>query len=378
MAMFLSMLVSSALPAFATTVAVGTCMPKLVSYDSLTDAVEGAPAGSVIEVCPGVHAEQVIISKSLTLKGITVGNSGYPVIKPPSAGLAANAIGLNVPLSFWSGGQPMAAQILIQGGVNVTISDLTLDASGLGGALCTPFTLAVGVLVQDASATLNEMSVKNQSNLCGGAGVVSQNDSASPTTIIVKNSTFVNAAQAFEADGTNSSSIVIGNSFLGNPSNGFNAISVLSGNGTIESNDISDFNFPGAGTNIGSAAYGIYLECTPGGTLSNNSIANTQVGIFLDARCSTTGSLTNNTISNAPLIGIYAGGNGVVQGNHIRSSMTAIRFPAEASNLVENNVINDACAAYGSDPAAGTTTLTGNTIFNALNISLVNTTNLCP
>ena len=119
----------TALPALAATVVVGTCMPTKVSYDSMTDAVEGVPAGSIIQVCPGVHAEQVVISKSLTLKGITVGNSGYPVITPPPGGLVTNAYGLNVP-SFWGQGWGFAAQILIQGGANVTLSDLTLDAMG--------------------------------------------------------------------------------------------------------------------------------------------------------------------------------------------------------------------------------------------------------
>lgn len=146
--------------------------------------------------------------------------------------------------------------------------------------------------------------------------------------------------------------------------------------------DISDFNYPPAGTNVNAAAYGIYLTCAAGGTanwtVASNVIANTQVGIY-DA-CTTSGvTLTNNTVSNAPLIGIYAAAtNGVVQGNHIRSTMTAIRFPAGASNLVQNNLINDACAAYGSDPSAGTTTLLSNSIFNAVNVSLVNTTQLCP
>ena len=381
---FLSLLLGSALPALAATVVVGTCMPTKVSYDSITDAVEGSPAGSTIQVCPGVHAEQVVISKSLTLKGITVGNSGYPVITQPSGGFVTNAYSLDS--LFWGLGTPMAAQILIQGGANVTLSNLTFDAAGLSSALCSPFTLVVGVLAQNASATLNDVSVKNQLNMCGGGeggigiGVLSQNDTASPTTLTVKNSTFVNTAQAFEADGATVTSTVTGNSFLGSSSSSLNAITIENGNSTIESNDISDFNYPAAGTNVGGSSWGIFLNCTPGGTVTGNIIANTQVGIYLSDGCTTNGvSLTNNTISNAPLVGIFAGAtNGLVQGNHIRSSMTAIRFPAGASNLVENNVINDACAAYGSDPTAGTTTLTGNTIFNAVNVSLVNTTALCP
>ena len=378
---FLSLLLGSTFPALAATVVVGTCMPTKVSYDSITDAVEGAPAGSTIQVCPGVHAEQVVISKSLTLKGITVGNSGYPVIAPPPAGLVTNAY--SVEGAFWGLGTPLAAQVLIQGGADVTMSDLTFDATGIGSSLCSPFTLVVGVLVQNASATLNEVSVKNQLNVCGaignGQGIWSQNDTASPTTVTVKDSSFVNTAQAFEADGANVTSTVTGNSFLGNPSSPYNAITVEGGNSTIDSNDISDFNYPPAGTNVGGSSFGIFLNCTPGGTLTGNVIANTQVGIYLSNGCPTTAALTNNTISNAPLVGIFGGAiNGVIQGNHIRSTMTAIRFPAGESNLVENNVINDACAAYGSDPAAGTTTFTGNTVFNVVNVSLVNTTSLCP
>lgn len=37
---FLLVLIAAA-PAFAATVAVGTCMPNRVSYDNLTDAVQG-------------------------------------------------------------------------------------------------------------------------------------------------------------------------------------------------------------------------------------------------------------------------------------------------------------------------------------------------
>ena len=259
-----SLLLCSTLPALAATVVVGTCMPSKASYDSITDAVEGAPAGSIIEVCPGVYTEQVVISKSVTLKGITVGNSGYPVITPPPGGLLTNAY--SVDGSFWSLGVPLAAQVLIQGGADVTISDLTFDATGIGSSLCSPFTLVVGVLVQNASATLNELSVKNQLNVCGGhgngQGVWSQNDTASPTTFTVKNSTFVNTAQAFEADGANVTSTVTGNSFLGSLSSYFNAITIENGNSTIESNDISDFNYPPAAQMSGAPRSG-YSSTAP-------------------------------------------------------------------------------------------------------------------
>lgn len=41
-----SLILLSATSVWAATVVVGTCMPTKVSYDSLTDAIAGVPAGS--------------------------------------------------------------------------------------------------------------------------------------------------------------------------------------------------------------------------------------------------------------------------------------------------------------------------------------------
>lgn len=91
-------------------------------------------------------------------------------------------------------------------------------------------------------------------------------------------------------------------------------------------------------------------------------------------------SVTGNTIYNAFYIGIDVGEtNGLIQGNDIRNTMTAIRIPgSSAGNTIQNNNINDACAASGSNPAAGVNTIGTNTIANAQNVALVNTTALCP
>jgi Right handed beta helix region len=377
----LSALLVAALPSFAANVVVGSCMPNKVSYSSLNDAVLGVPAGSTIQVCPGVYTEQVVISKSLILKGITSGNAAYPVIKPPASGLAANAIGLSGS-SFWATGTPFAAQILIQGGANVTLTSLALDATGFNIVDCSP--VVVGVLVQDASVTLTDVSVKNQLNPCAatggvGSGVLVQSDIGSATTATVKRSTFTNNGQAYEADGPNVTSTVANSSFLSNPSSAYNAISILNGNSTIQGNSIANFSFPLVTSDINSASFGIYFYCVPGATAAGNTISNTQLGIYAYSSCTTNVTITNNTISDAQLIGIDAGGtNGLVQGNDIRSTQTAIRFPGGSSNTVQNNTINDACAAYGSNPAAGTNTLLGNTVANVINLSLVNSTGLCP
>jgi Periplasmic copper-binding protein (NosD) len=373
---------AASVPALSSTVVVGTCMPNKVSFDSLTDAVQGVPTGSTIQVCPGAYAEQLVISKSLTLKGITVGNGAYPVVKPPAGGLVNNAYGL-AGSGFWGQGTPFAAQILIQGGASVTLTNIAIDATGSNISSCDP--VVVGVLVQDSSATLNGVAVKNQLNPCAnpavGVGVLTQNDSPSATTITVKNTTFVNAGQSFEADGAANTSTLTNNSFAGNPTTSYNAISIETGNSTIQGNTISNFSYPPASADPNAAAYGIYLSCVPGATVTNNEIATTQVGIFVQNGCTTTAvSVTNNKISDAQLIGIDAGGtNGLIQGNDIRTAQTAIRIPGgSAGNIIQNNTINDACAAIGSNPAAGANTILTNSVSNAINLTLVNSTGLCP
>ncbi len=80
-------LLSGTFPAFATSYAVGHCKPSLTSYSTISAAVSAVPSGSIVEVCPGTYAEQVTITKPLTLQGVISGNSSQPVITVPPSGL---------------------------------------------------------------------------------------------------------------------------------------------------------------------------------------------------------------------------------------------------------------------------------------------------
>lgn len=370
-------------PALAATVVVGTCMPIKVSYDSLTDAVQGVPPGSTIQVCPGTYAEQVVIDRSLILKGIVNGNSAYPVIVPPAGGLTTNATALNNSPFFPN--SAIAAQVVVQSGVNVTINGLALDATA-SSPICNA--IVVGVLVQDSSAAFTDVAIKNQIQIgpppclsaARGAGILAQNDTTVAQTIKVQNSTFVSTGEGIESDGAANNATVTNNSFTGNSASNENAISIITGNSTIQGNTIADYNYPPAGTDVNNASFAIFMNCTPGGTVANNHISSSQVGIYLQPGCGIAVSATGNDISGASLIGIEVSGtNGVFQGNDIRSSLTAIRFAGSAAgNTIQNNTINDACAAFGSHPAAGTNTLLNNKVFNATNLAIVNTTALCP
>src|SRR5208337_3898185 len=67
--------------AFASTLYVGTCHTP--SYSTISAAVAAAPAGSIVDVCPGTYPEQVFITQALTLQGITAKNTDRATITAP-------------------------------------------------------------------------------------------------------------------------------------------------------------------------------------------------------------------------------------------------------------------------------------------------------
>lgn len=181
------------------------------------------------------------------------------------------------------------------------------------------------------------------------AGVLLQNDNGNPTAFSMQNSTFSSASQAFEPDGVGNTSTLTDNSFLGNPAGDYNAINILNGSSTIQQNTISSYNFPPA-TSPDVSAFGIYMNCVTSGTVNNNHVGGTQVGIYLfnPTTCPTSGvTVTNNKVWGAQCIGIVVGqSNGSVVSNDIRSTQTAMRVPsAAAGNTIQSNTVNDTRAA---------------------------------
>ena len=107
-------LIMAAAPMFAQTVAVGKCQPKKTSFPTIQQALNATPPGATIDVCPGLHPEQILVYQAVTLKGITSGNQGAAIITVPTGGLQQNATSLAT-------GAAIAAQILVQGATGVTI-----------------------------------------------------------------------------------------------------------------------------------------------------------------------------------------------------------------------------------------------------------------
>src|SRR5256884_8230393 len=90
----------------ASTVQVGNCLTGPQNFSTISAAVSSVPPGSTVEVCPGTYAEQVAITKALTLVGVTSGTANQVLITVPSAGLVQNAVSMF--------GESVAAQVLVE------------------------------------------------------------------------------------------------------------------------------------------------------------------------------------------------------------------------------------------------------------------------
>ena len=118
-------------------------------YTSIQAAVNAAPPGALIKVCPGTYPEEVRVSKPLTIRGIRIGNENLAVIMPPIA--AANTT------SF--GGTPTAAIVLVEKTTGVTLDNLTVDGASnvLGGCGVN----IVGIYYRNASGKIDNAAVRN-------------------------------------------------------------------------------------------------------------------------------------------------------------------------------------------------------------------------
>ena len=334
-----------------------TCVRAATHFTTIQSAVNSAGAGRAISVCPGVYAEQITISKPLTIRGVTspATNGGIAVVKAPGLNTMSSADGT------------YAAQILVTAGP-VTIADIAVDGAGAFSGCGNQYILA-GIEFSYAVAstgTLSRVALRNQNVPDGaggycqlGAGVVSQGQ----TSLTVQQSSI----HDFDWDGiTAIYATVTGNEIVG--VTGLVAgqlqtpavaracvvagVAIGGQPGQVAGNTLSTCvnGIAMSGTTIpitGNTILNTYNAISTGGNqagapgliISNNKIAGAGRGIWNDGYGDT---ISNNQVSNA--------------------SDTAIVLTGGNRNAtVTNNAINE--ANVGISGVTGST-LTGNAYFN--------------
>jgi parallel beta-helix repeat protein len=413
--------------ALASTVEVGSCVSAPLHFATIQAALNAAPAGSRVEVCPGTYNEQLVITKAVTLTGIQSGTGDAAVLLPPAAGLSANATDIF--------GGSVAAQIFVNNaGGDVTIERLTIDGTGNNIAGCGP-TLLQGIYYQNTSGTITNNVVRNQYETdyavyggCQNGFAINVESTGSSNTITIS----TNSVRAYQKNGITASGAGTGagspgpsvtissNHIVGLAATAMNWQGVYSGEataaengiqvgygatGTVETNVVND-NIWGQDTSsdTGDAASGILIFASPNIALTGNQVGSAQFGIALETDstgfCGTSSApiscgtadgatVTMNKVEGTQLFdGIDACSNSntiesnTMYGNtesgvHLDDSCTSstVGTTSGNNNTVSKNLVLEACAGILLGTGTGNTT-TPNTLFDVTNTTLSG--DVCP
>jgi Right handed beta helix region len=380
--------IAAAPAAHASVVAVGTCLPSATSVSTIQGAVSISAAGGTVKVCPGTYPEQIVITKNLTLEGISDGvNSTQAVIVPPSTGVVAT--------------NGIAAQIFAENAAKVTVENLTVDGTGTTGngiTGCGPY--IIGIYYLNASGTIKANLVQNQvlnsPSLIGcqnGLGIFVDSSGGSSNVSVQSNVVENYQKNGITANDVGTNATITGNTVQGQgPTTGAAENSIQVGFGataTISSNIVGgDIWAMDTSSDTGDAAAGILVYASTGVSVTSNTVESTQYGISFSGN-SMDGAADGGTVSDNKVgatfifdgVDICANNASVTRNTIVGSVESAIHadsscFGASTGDSISGNKINGACAGIlegvGSTPTLGT-----NTFVNTAN-NILSGTDACP
>jgi hypothetical protein len=377
--------------AAASITVVGSCKSG-VQWSTIQSAINAAPSGATIYICPGTYTEQLLINKSLTLTGdasngsfgINANGAVNPVITSPGGGVVTNASNL-------AAGVPIAAQIAVvtptgaSGPIKVNLYYLAIDGSNNQLSGCG--TELIGIYYQNASGTVDQVVTRNQ-ELPPGLGscqdgfaiyVESGYNSGGSATVTIENSNVHDYDQnGITADGSGTIATILGNYVLGQgaisaaPQNG---IQLSNGaTGSVKNNQVSDqvyINPPNCSANTPPYCYGaagilIYdseASLNNPVTISGNSISNTQLAIYASGD-GAGGTADYNTVTMNKITGTQAAGvyleDGIDLCSNLNSALSNTVFNSSGAGIH----IDSSCVESGN-PTGNDTSATKNTINEA-------------
>jgi Right handed beta helix region len=327
--LLLSAVLLACLPSASATVTyyVGSCMAG--SYPNISDALAATVAPDVVKVCPGTYADQVFITRPVTLEGISTSGSDQVFITQPTGGLPGfcRDVGDGI-------------QLCVSGASPVNISNITVDGTGTSKA--------TGIYYKNSTGTLNHVETRFQENgiyVDGGTG-----------TVTIENSNVHSFSRygifASGSSGTGFSVTVQGNTVIAEPTASVGIDSDMGVGAdlslTISSNFVSG---PSKGT-------GIVINAATG-SVSNNTITAATHGIATESVV----PVTSNAIYNVSGTAIELESSvAKVQGNTITQAENGIDYECIAGSNVGSNTISVIHSTGIIDvPKAATTT---NTYYN--------------
>jgi parallel beta-helix repeat protein len=348
---------------------VGKLACPAAAYTSIQAAVNAASPGDEIHICKGIYVEQVVIQKPLDIDT----DNGATLM--PSA-MLQNSTSL-----FDS--SPLAVALLVANTTSVSIDGLIVDGSNSGISACSPDLF--GIAFQNASGNIRHTTVRNfklASNLNGcqsGSGIFVQSGGGQISDVTIdSNSVHDFQKNGITADEAGSQVSIRSNVVTGlGPTTGAaqNGIQIGFGAaGSIDRNTVTNnlWSPCTSTTNCAAVATNILVAQSDGVTVSDNTVAVSQVGIFIDGNSAdlsgnqssansvfdgirlqgNSNQARQNTVFNASESGIFLDGdNNVIRNNSItEASIGILKTTASSGNLIHSNSIFD-CPVPVQDPS---------------------------
>jgi len=291
-------------------------------FNAISAAITAASPGDTINVCTGTYYEQVIISKSLTLRGVPYPHltSAAPIIQAPAT---------MTPDTVYS---TYFDIVEITGPITASFSGFTvIGPVSTAQVGCNTGNYGIGIFVQTgAIATITDnviAHIREQPAVqCAayGVGILVGREAVSTTgtATISGNKIYDYQKGGIVVDNTGSTATITGNTITGwtlafQAANSIqiaqNGIQISNGAlATVESNTVSSNLCPLGGTcgsdllpTVGTQATGILLyESRSSTVVRNNAVSGNDVGIYVYDQGSPPTAVTLNTLSNNRYAGI--------------------------------------------------------------------------
>lgn len=375
---------------------VGSCVAG--SSPTIQAAVNGVALNGYVYVCPGTYAEQVTVTRSINIVGAVPSTDTFPgpgaaVIVPPSGGMVQNGTDIF--------GNPVEAQILVQGAGTVLIKNITVDGTGNNVAGCGAPTFE-GIYYQNTSGTIEYDVVRNQYQTdyadyggCQNGLAINVESTTSGNTVTVNN----NSVSAYQKNGITATGAGTGtgapgpvvnitnNRIVGFAATGMNwptsgaaenGIQVGFGATGTASLNIVNNNIWGQDQfgDTGDAASGILIYASEGYTVTKNDVNSAQFGIVTvtDPTYGTADDtvITSNSITGTQLydaIDLCSSNNSAKSNAVYGSAESGVHFDDSCGsgngNTATGNVINEGCTGILLGTGTGNT-YSPNAYFNVV------------
>jgi nitrous oxidase accessory protein NosD len=320
------------------------------NFTTIQAAVNAAPSGAAIVICPGTYVEQVTINKPVDI------NADPGAVLMPSA-MQANGASL-------TDASPLATAILVTSANGVTINGLIVDGTNSGISGCAP--ILVGIAFQNSSGTIDHVTVRNfklnGTNLDGcqsGLGIFVQSAGGATSNVTIER----NTVHDFQKNGitvnevgtqaTVTSNVVTG---IGpTPGAAQNGIQIGFGAaGSVTKNTVTNnvWSTCASVSSCAAIATNILVTESDNVQVTSNTVGINNVGIFYAGNSADIER--NETFATSVFDGIHLEGNqGTVSLNQVFNSAESGIFLSGNDNTIELNVITE--AAIGILKATGST-----------------------